>query len=138
MTPEPAIGAVLPERQYTPDNVQLMLYNASLWNGHRIHFDLPYATEVEGYPGLVLAGPMLGDWLHQTVDEWLGDAGMITSVSYSNRGATYVGETLTATASITAYDAASGALEIEVGIRNATGDIVAPGTIAAKLFAAAD
>ena len=105
MTPEPAVGVALPERQHTPDNVQLMLYNASLWNGHRIHFDLPYATEVEGYPGLVLAGPMLGDWLHQTVDEWLGDAGMITSVSYSNRGATYVGETLTATASITAYDA---------------------------------
>ena len=138
MTPEPAVGVALPERQHTPDNVQLMLYNASLWNGHRIHFDLPYATEVEGYPGLVLAGPMLGDWLHQTVDEWLGDAGMITSVSYSNRGATYVGETLTATASITAYDAASGVLEIDVAIRNEAGEIVAPGTIGAKLFAAAD
>ena len=86
----------------------------------------------------MLAGPMLGDWLHQTVDEWLGDAGMITSVSYSNRGATYVGETLTATASITAFDAASGVLEIDVGIRNEAGDIVAPGTIGAKLFAAAD
>jgi len=138
MTPEPAVGVALPERQHTPDNVQLMLYNASLWNGHRIHFDLPYATEVEGYPGLVLAGPMLGDWLHQTVDEWLGDAGMITSVSYSNRGATYVGETLTATASITAYDPASGILEIDVGIRNEACEIVAPGTIGAKLFAAAD
>ena len=138
MIPEPAVGVALPERQHTHDNVQLMLYNASLWNGHRIHFDLPYATEVEGYPGLVLAGPMLGDWLHQTVDEWLGDAGMITSVSYSNRGATYVGETLTATASITAYDAASGVLEIDVGIRNEAGEIVAPGTIGAKLFAAAD
>ena len=138
MTPEPAVGVALLERQHTPDNIQLMLYNASLWNGHRIHFDLPYATEVEGYPGLVLAGPMLGDWLHQTVDEWLGDAGMITSVSYSNRGATYVGETLTATASITAYDAASGVLEIDVGIRNEACEIVAPGTIGAKLFAAAD
>lgn len=136
MIPEPAVGMALPERQHTPDNVQLMLYNASLWNGHRIHFDLPYATEVEGYPGLVLAGPMLGDWLHQLVDEWLGDAGMITSVSYSNRGATYIGETLTATASITAYDAPSGALEIDVVIRNEAGEVIAPGTIGAKLFAA--
>jgi hypothetical protein len=49
-----------------------------------------------------------------------------------------VGETLTATASITAYDAASGVLEIDVGIRNEAGEIVAPGTIGAKLFAAAD
>ena len=57
MTPKPAVGVALPERQHTPDNVQLMLYNAALWNGHRIHFDLPYARDVEGYPGLVLAGP---------------------------------------------------------------------------------
>ena len=77
---------------------------------------MPYATEVEGYQGLVVAGPLLGDWLHQIVDEWLDDAGMITSVSYSNRGATYVGETLTATATITTFDAASGALEIDVAI----------------------
>ena len=33
----------------------------------------PYAKNVEGYPGLVIAGPMLGDWLHQCVEEWLGE-----------------------------------------------------------------
>jgi 3-methylfumaryl-CoA hydratase len=35
-----------------------MMYNAALWNGHRIHFDEPYAREVEGYPGLVVHGPL--------------------------------------------------------------------------------
>ena len=54
-------GDVLPGRQYQPDNVQLFLYNAALWNAHRIHFDHPYATQVEGYAGLVIAGPMLGE-----------------------------------------------------------------------------
>ena len=137
MNPLPEVGAVLPQREYQPDNVQLMLYNAALWNGHRIHFDLPYATDVEGYPGLVLAGPMLGDWLHQVVDEWLGDAGVITSVSYSNRGATYVGDTLTASATITAYDAESGDLTLDVAICNAAGDVVAPGALGARLFTAA-
>ncbi len=44
------VGDKLPERSYKPDNVQLMLYNAALWNAHRIHFDEPYAKEVEGYP----------------------------------------------------------------------------------------
>ena len=135
MNPAPAVGVSLPERQHTPDNVQLMLYNAVLWNGHRIHFDLPYATEVEGYPGLVLAGPMLGDWLHQVVDEWLGDQGMITSVNYSNRGATYVGDTLTAGATITAYDQATGELTLDVFIKNEQGEVVAPGVIGAKLTA---
>ena len=78
MSPAPTVGMAIPERQHDCDEVQQMLYNASLWNGHRIHFDMPYATEVEGYPGLVVAGPLMGDWLHQVVDEWLGDAGMIT------------------------------------------------------------
>lgn len=135
MNPAPAVGVSLPERQHTPDNVQLMLYNAVLWNGHRIHFDLPYATEVEGYPGLVLAGPMLGDWLHQVVDEWLGDKGVITSVNYSNRGASYVGDTLTAGATITAYNSETGELTLDVFIKNAEGEVVAPGVIGAKLAA---
>jgi len=133
MNPAPSVGVALPTRSHSPDEVQLMLYNAVLWNGHRIHFDLPYATEVEGYPGLVLAGPMLGDWLHQVVDEWLGEAGVITSVSYSNRGATYVGDTLTAGATVTAWDASTGALELDVFIKNEAGEVVAPGKIGAQL-----
>ena len=44
------VGESLPRREFRPDNVQSMLYNAVLWNGHRIHFDEPYARDVEGYP----------------------------------------------------------------------------------------
>ncbi len=36
----------------------LFRYSAITFNGHRIHYDHPYATEVEGYPGLVVHGPM--------------------------------------------------------------------------------
>jgi hypothetical protein len=50
MSSAPTVGMAIPERQHYCDEVQQMLYNASLWNGHRIHFDMPYATEVEGYP----------------------------------------------------------------------------------------
>ncbi len=39
------VGDKLPDRIYEPDNVQLFFYNAILWNAHRIHYDLPYATE---------------------------------------------------------------------------------------------
>ena len=49
------VGESLPQRTFTPDNKQLFLYNAVLWNAHRIHFDHPYAIEVEEYPGLVLS-----------------------------------------------------------------------------------
>ena len=133
MNPEPAVGMALPERHHHCDVVQQMLYNASLWNGHRIHFDMPYATEVEGYPGLVVAGPLLGDWLHQIVDEWLGDAGMITGIEYSNRVAAFVGETVTAGGTVTQYDPENGSLTLEVFVKNDRDEVLAPGIITAQL-----
>ena len=41
------------------DTVMLFRYSALTFNGHRIHYDRTYATEVEGYPGLVVHGPLL-------------------------------------------------------------------------------
>ena len=126
-------GEALPERQFTPDNVQLFLYNAVLFNAHRIHFDAPYAKEVEGYPGLVIAGPMLGDWLNQCVEEWLGDDGRLVSIDYSNRQASYIGETLTTGGKVLAFDPTSGEIELELFVRNEAGDVITPGTAVAVL-----
>ena len=136
MSPAPTVGMAIPERQHYCDEVQQMLYNASLWNGHRIHFDVLYATEVEGYPGLVVAGPLMGDWLHQVVDEWLGDAGMITGIEYSNRIAAYVGETVTSGGTVTAYDEATGEVTLEVFVKNERDEVLTPGVITATLTSA--
>ena len=125
-------GDELPQREFQCGNVQLMLYNAALWNGHRIHFDEPYAKDVEGYPGLVVAGPLLGDWLHQCVEEWLGDDGRIFSIDYSNRVATYADETLISGGVITDIRADDNEVEIDVFIKNAEGEIVAPGKVLAR------
>jgi len=45
-------------RSITPDPVVLFRYSALTFNGHRIHYDRPYATGEEGYPGLVVHGPL--------------------------------------------------------------------------------
>ncbi|HSW16402.1 MAG TPA: MaoC family dehydratase N-terminal domain-containing protein [Ramlibacter sp.] len=50
-------------REVTPDPVQLFRYSALTFNGHRIHYDRPYATEAEGYAGLVVHGPLLATLL---------------------------------------------------------------------------
>lgn len=52
----PAEGALA--RTITPDPVLLFRFSALTFNGHRIHYDRPYATGVEGYPGLVVHGPL--------------------------------------------------------------------------------
>ena len=45
-------------RQVHVDGVMLFRYSALIFNGHRIHFDREYTREVEGYPGLVVTGPL--------------------------------------------------------------------------------
>ncbi len=45
------------------DPVLLFRYSALTFNGHRIHYDLPYAREEEGYPGLLVHGPLIATLL---------------------------------------------------------------------------
>lgn len=47
-------------RSWTIETTPTLLfrYSAITFNGHRIHYDHPYATGAEGYPGLVVHGPM--------------------------------------------------------------------------------
>ena len=54
--PQPAPGRAVWSWVVTPDPVMLFRYSALTFNGHRIHYDLPYVTKVEGYPGLVMNG----------------------------------------------------------------------------------
>ncbi len=121
-------GDLLPERQFKPDNVQLFLYNSALWNAHRIHYDYPYATDVEGYPGLVMAGPLLGDWLTQSVIEWLGDDGKLVSIEYSNRKASYIGEVLRSGGKVASSEQDSGTVELDMYIKNEADEVITPGT----------
>ena len=129
------VGDALPEREHTCDNVQLFFYNAALWNAHRIHYDLPYATEVEGYPGLVIAGPLIGDWLGQCVDDWIEETGTLLTLEYSNRQASYVGETLTAGGVIRSINAETGEVSIDMFVKNEAGDVVTPGSAVVRLSA---
>jgi 3-methylfumaryl-CoA hydratase len=50
-------------REVVPDPVLLFRYSALTLNGHRIHYDRPYVTEVEGYPGLIVHGPLIATLL---------------------------------------------------------------------------
>jgi 3-methylfumaryl-CoA hydratase len=60
--PEPVEPAPW-ERQVHPDPVMLFRYSALTFNGHRIHYDYPYVTQEEGYPGLIVHGPLIATLL---------------------------------------------------------------------------
>ena len=54
--PPPAPGTAVWKRIVTPDPVMLFRYSALTFNGHRIHYDHPYVTQVERYPERVMNG----------------------------------------------------------------------------------
>ena len=64
----PPVPAVAPtdeqfSRAIVPDPVLLFRYSALTFNGHRIHYDRTYVTEVEGYAGLIVHGPLIATLL---------------------------------------------------------------------------
>ncbi len=81
----PAPGAPAPEpmpaprdaqfsREIVPDPVLLFRYSALTFNGHRIHYDRSYVTGVEGYPGLIVHGPLIATLLLDLLRRNLPDA----------------------------------------------------------------
>ena len=129
-------GDSLPERQYICDNIQLFLYNAALWNAHRIHFDYPYTTEIEGYPGLVVAGPLMGDWLTQCVLDWLDEEGQLVCFEYSNRKAAFIGDELRSGGTVLSSDPETGEVKLDLHIKNEADEIITPGKATVRFPAA--
>ncbi len=61
--PQKAETGAVWQRRIVPDDVLLFRYSALTFNGHRIHYDRKYVTEVEGYPGLIVHGPLIATLL---------------------------------------------------------------------------
>jgi 3-methylfumaryl-CoA hydratase len=65
--PQAAATAAPWQRPWLADEVMLFRFSALTFNGHRIHYDRSYVTQTEGYPGLVVHGPLIATLL---VDLW--------------------------------------------------------------------
>ncbi|MFH6781066.1 MULTISPECIES: FAS1-like dehydratase domain-containing protein [Methylobacterium] len=127
---ENAAGRAGAPPDFTPERVRevaatttlLFRYSAMTFNGHRFHYDFPYATEVEGYPGLVVHGPIQASLLLNLAAESLGRAprtfryrgvspmiaGQTFRVAGRSEGAAFTGATVDA-AGGTCMQAAAGA-----------------------------
>ncbi len=69
------------QREIVPDDVLLFRYSALTFNGHRIHYDRQYVTQVEGYPGLIVHGPLIATLLMDLVRRHAPDA-QVTSFRF--------------------------------------------------------
>jgi 3-methylfumaryl-CoA hydratase len=66
------------QRTIVPDDVLLFRYSALTFNGHRIHYDRQYVTQVEGYPGLIVHGPLIATLLMDLVRRHAPEAQVAT------------------------------------------------------------
>jgi 3-methylfumaryl-CoA hydratase len=67
--PQPAPNEATWRREWSFDAPRLFRYSALTFNSHRIHYDREYATKEEGYPGLVVHGPLLATLMLELVRE---------------------------------------------------------------------
>ncbi len=74
--PTPAPAGETFSREIVSDPVLLFRYSALTFNSHRIHYDRPYVTEVEGYPGLIVHGPLIATLLVDLLRRNLPQAGL--------------------------------------------------------------
>lgn len=94
-----AVPALL-RRRSRFDAPVLFRFSALTYNTHRIHYDAPYVTDVEGYPGLVVHGPLLALELAELVRTLHGDEAL-EGFAFRARSPAFAGELLT----FEAYDA---------------------------------
>jgi 3-methylfumaryl-CoA hydratase len=88
------------KRKMTVDPVMLFRFSACTFNPHRIHYDYPYVTQVERYPGLIVHGPLAAVLLLELMREHWKDKAMkmsgfamrATAPLFASRPITLLGE----------------------------------------------
>ena len=65
-------------RELVPDPVLLFRYSALMFNSHRIHYDHPYAIDIEAYPAILVQGPLISTLLADLLRRKMPDAGLRT------------------------------------------------------------
>lgn len=106
----PDLGEPRERLGLTPDPVLLFRFSALTFNGHRIHYDHPYATGVEGYDGLVVHGPLQAVLMLNLAARVLGR----TPPLFSYRGLSPL--TAGKPISVEAHDGPDGSLDFRVRI----------------------
>ena len=80
-------------KQIVPDTTMLFRYSALTFNGHRIHYDHDYARQEEGYPSLVVHGPLIATFLMKMAIK-MNPESKLTEFEFRGVAPAFVGEPL--------------------------------------------
>lgn len=80
-------------KAFTPTSTTLFRYSALTFNGHRIHYDVDYCRETEGYKNLVVHGPLNATMLAAYAEEVSGNR--VRDFSYRGLSPAFIGDSIT-------------------------------------------
>lgn len=123
----PEVGAEVPLQTREPTAVDLFMFSAASWLLHRIHYDLPFTTDHDGHPGLLIHGPLQGNYLVQSAERWLGRSARLRTVSYRHHSPAYLGDTLECGGEVTGADIQTGTIELDLWVRKPDGTVTTSG-----------
>jgi hydroxyacyl-ACP dehydratase HTD2-like protein with hotdog domain len=129
------VGDAVPSGTETVDELQMFFFSAATYNGHRIHYDHPFATEVEGHPDIVVQGPLQVALVARTLTDWVGPRGRLVSLSLQNRASAYPGEELRISGTVVGKREEDGAALVDVELNEEKGDgvLLIPATATVSL-----
>ena len=136
-----AVGDAIPTLTVTVDETQMFFFSAATYNGHRIHYDKTWATEVEGYPNILVHGPLQAALLARAVTDWTGPDGHLVSYAIQNRASAFPGEELRFVGTVTGKrdsgdgpeDADRGLVDLEIRGEKGEAQVLMPGTATVSL-----
>ena len=88
------VGQRIPTLTVVATTTQLFFFSAATYNGHRIHYDRSWAVDVEGYPDVLVHGPLQAALMARAVTDWIGAGGRLVRFEVQNRDSAFPGEKL--------------------------------------------
>jgi acyl dehydratase len=88
------LGDEVPAQATVVSPMQMFFFSAATYNGHRIHYDRPWATDVEGYRDIVVQGPLQVALIVRMVTDWIGGRGRLINLSVRNSDSAFAGDEL--------------------------------------------
>ena len=124
----------LPPVVESADELRMFFFSAATNNGHRIHYDLPYAQS-EGHPALLVHGPLQAAWMGKYVTDWAGPDGHLVRFAIQNRGSAYPRQPLTFSGRVVGKreEDGRGLVDLELVETNPEGAVLMPGSATVSL-----
>jgi acyl dehydratase len=129
------VGQRIPTLTVVATTTQLFFFSAATYNGHRIHYDRTWAVDVEGYPDVLVHGPLQAALMARAVTDWIGAGGRLVRFEVQNRNSAFPGEELRFAGTVTATREHDGRGLVDLDIRGEKGEgvLLMPGSATVEL-----